>query len=271
MTTAGHRARRARGLPEPAPGAGVPARQRRQAARPVRRLPRRPRRGHRHHRARAGLGHAACRSVAHWQAIRLSVVRGFAAYLHSIDPAARGHPGGPVPPGGVPGHAIPVFRCRDRRADQAAAALRPRLRAATYQTLIGLLAVTGIRVGEAIALDTRTSTPAGTAGGAVRRQVRQARLVPLHPSAVRALARYLQAPATGLHPTPGSPALFVSTAGTRLLHCNVAPDLRRGWPSGAGLTRRSASCRPAHPRSATLLRGRHPARAGTATAPTSRP
>ena len=41
----------------------------------------------------------------------------------------------------------------DELEDLATDMLRPPLRAATYRTLLGLLAVTGIRVGEAIALD----------------------------------------------------------------------------------------------------------------------
>ncbi len=76
-----------------------------------------------------------------WQAIRLSVVRGFAAYLHGIDPSVQ------VPPAGL------IRRGNDRATPYlysdaeigaliaAAAGLRPRLRAATYQTLVGLLAV----------------------------------------------------------------------------------------------------------------------------------
>ena len=76
-----------------------------------------------------------------WQAIRLGVVRGFAAYLHGIDPSVQ------VPPAGL------IRRGNDRATPYlysdaeigaliaAAAGLRPRLRAATYQTLVGLLAV----------------------------------------------------------------------------------------------------------------------------------
>src|SRR6266700_4001347 len=116
---------------------------------------------------------------ANWHAHRLSVVRGFAAYLHTIDPAAE------IPPAGL----IPA---RSRRATPylysgtditaliaAAASLRSRLRGATYQVLIGLLAVTGMRVGEAIRLD---RADLDLAGGVIT--VRQAkfgktRLLPL--------------------------------------------------------------------------------------------
>src|SRR5438094_159064 len=59
-------ARRAGRVPEPAPGAGVPACQRRPAARAVRWLPRSPQPAHRHRRARAPLArYAECRRQAH--------------------------------------------------------------------------------------------------------------------------------------------------------------------------------------------------------------
>ena len=93
-----------------------------------------------------------------WHALRLSAVRGFAAYLRTIDPSTE------VPPADL----IPWRPCRATpylysEADiaaliAAAASLRFQLRVATYQTLIGLLAVTGMRVGEAIRLDRPTST-----------------------------------------------------------------------------------------------------------------
>ena len=68
-------------------------------------------------------------------------------------PADRGPPAGLLP--AVCTRTTPYLYSR---ADitallAAAAALSPPLRAATYQTLIGLLAVTGMRIGEAIALE----------------------------------------------------------------------------------------------------------------------
>jgi hypothetical protein len=81
----------------------------------------------------------------HWLAIRVSVVRGFAAYLHSLDPTVE------VPPAGVihavgPCRATPYLysEAEIRSLIQAAAILRPDLRAATYQSLISLLAVSGL-------------------------------------------------------------------------------------------------------------------------------
>jgi len=88
-----------------------------------------------------------------WHAARLRVVRGFARHLQALDPATE------VPPAGL-------LACRNRRAAPylysaaevsalmaATASLRPALHAATHKTLIGLLAATGLRLGEAIRLD----------------------------------------------------------------------------------------------------------------------
>jgi integrase/recombinase XerD len=89
----------------------------------------------------------------HWQAIRLSVVRGFAAYLHSIDSTAEVIPAGQFRPGVCRATPYLYSDAEIRALIGAAATLQPQLRAATYQTLISLLAISGIRIGEAIGLD----------------------------------------------------------------------------------------------------------------------
>jgi hypothetical protein len=73
---------------------------------------------------------------AHWQAIRLSVVRGFAAYLHSIDPSAEVIPAGLFRPGVCRATPYLYSDAEIGALIDAAAALQPRLRAATYQALI---------------------------------------------------------------------------------------------------------------------------------------
>jgi integrase/recombinase XerD len=84
---------------------------------------------------------------------RLSVARGFARYLQTIDPATQ------VPPSNLLAYrrarpAPYLYGAAELDALlEATDTLRPSLRAATYRTLLGLLAVTGMRVGEAIALD----------------------------------------------------------------------------------------------------------------------
>ena len=95
-----------------------------------------------------------------WWAHRLGVVRGFARHLHATDAANE------VPP-------AQLIVGRSRRANPypyspaditalmtAARSLHSPLRAATFETLIGLLAVTGMRVGEASASTVTTSTGA---------------------------------------------------------------------------------------------------------------
>src|SRR4030095_12111415 len=72
----------------------------------------------------------------------------------------------------------------------ATSTLRTPLRQATLGTLIGLLAVTGIRVGEAIALDRGDLDP--TAGRLLIRYGKfgKSRELVLHPSTLDALRRY---------------------------------------------------------------------------------
>ena len=178
----------------------------------------------------------------HWWAIRVSVVRGFAAYLHGIDPRVQ------IPPTGL-------IRCGTSRATpylysdaeigslmQAAAELQPRLRAATYQTLIGLLAVSGLRIGEAIAAEEQDLDLEHGVLLVRHAKFDKQRLVPLYPSTMRALQGYRQL-RHQLLPRAGSPALFVSTAGTQLLHSNISLTFAQ-LAARAGLTRRSAACRP---------------------------
>lgn len=177
-----------------------------------------------------------------WHALRLSAVRGFATYLRTIDPSAEVPPADLVP--WRPCRATPyLYSDADIAALIAAAAsLRFPLRVATYQTLIGLLAVTGIRVGEAIRLDhTDLDLPDGVL--TVREsKFGKSRLLPLHPTTAEALRGYLRL-RDRLHPHPSAPAVFISPAGTRLLYCNVQATFAR-LARRAGLRPRSASCRP---------------------------
>ena len=178
----------------------------------------------------------------HWRAIRLSAVRGFAAYLHSLDPSAEAIPAGQFRPGVCRATPYLYSPAEISSLITVAAGLQPRLRAATYQTLISLLATTGIRIGEAIGLDD-ADFDAGRELLVIRNaKYGKHRLVPLHPSTARALTCH-----AGLrrqaHPLSASPAFFVSAAGTRLLHSNTGLTFTR-LAGQAGLTRRSASCRP---------------------------
>lgn len=177
-----------------------------------------------------------------WWAHRLSVVRVFAKYVRTLDPMTE-----------VPATDLLPWRCH--RAVpylyspaniiallDAAQALSTPLRRATLSTLIGLLSVTGMRVGEAIALDRgdvdlrhgRLVIQHGKFG--------KSRELVLHESTVDALRRYL-GQRDRLLPAPSSTALLISIAGTRLRYCNVHWTFQR-LVRIAGLTPRSAACRP---------------------------
>lgn len=177
-----------------------------------------------------------------WQSIRLSMVRGLAACLHGTDPSVQ------VPPPGL------ICRGNDRATPYlysgaeisaviaGAGTLRPEFRAVTYQTLVSLLWASGVRIGEALSFD-RGDFDAGQGMLTIRAaKFGKTRLIPLHPTAAAALARY-PALRDEHHLRPASPALFLSGAGTRLRHGNVSLTFAK-LTAQAGLTRRSASCRP---------------------------
>lgn len=121
---------------------------------------------------------------------RLGAVRGFARYLATIDPATQ------IPPAGVFGkqqrHAPFIYTPEQiQRLVRAAGVLHPPLRAATYQALFGLLAVTGMRVREALGL-LRGDVDLVEEVILVRHaKFDRDRLVPLHPSAAAALRGYV--------------------------------------------------------------------------------
>ena len=161
----------------------------------------------------------------HWAA-RLSVARGFARYLQTIEPATE------VPPQAV----FPARRHRPapylwsqqdiHRLLDGARGLRPRLRAATHEALFGLLAVSGMRIGEAVGLD-RDDVAFDTGVITIRHaKFDRTRLVPLHPRTTAALRSYATE-RDRLWPARTSRAFFVSGAGTRLGRSDVAKTLRR--------------------------------------------
>jgi len=177
-----------------------------------------------------------------WAAMRLSVVRRFAQHLSTFDPATE------IPPTDLlpwrARRATPYLYTSDELIAlmTAATTLRTSHRVATYQTLIGLLAVTGMRGGEAIALDRHDFDV--EAGLLIVRHGKfgKARELPLHPSAVAAVNQYVHRQDRP-HAAARTSALLVSTAGTRLLVCNVQRTFRT-LVRGAGLQPHSTACRP---------------------------
>ena len=173
---------------------------------------------------------------------RLSVVRGFARHLQAFDPATE------VPPADL----LPWKECRatpylysddDIAALMGAArALRPRLRAATYETLIGLLKVTGARVGELIRLDRHDVDWDQGVLVITFSKFNKHRELPLHPSTIDALRAYTHK-RDELCADPKTPSFFVSTTGNRLVYVTVQ-QVFAGLTRAAGLHPRSKQCRP---------------------------
>lgn len=151
---------------------------------------------------------------------RLGAARGFAKYLQTVDPTAQ------VPPSGIwptrsPRPAPYLWSKADiTRLLEAARDLTPPLRGATVETLLGLLAVSGMRVGEALHL-TREGVDL-VAGVLLIRDAKfdRERIVPLHPTAIERLRAYA-ARRDQAQPTPTSTAFFVSGNGATLTYSGV--------------------------------------------------
>ena len=154
---------------------------------------------------------------ASW-ALRLTDVRGFARHVANFDPRTE------VPPVGVlPGwkRAKPyVYSDAQINALLAAAlALPPKdgLRRWTYHMLFGLIAVTGMRLSEAMGLE-RHDVDLDTGVLTVRlTKFGKSRLVPLHPTTSAALRSYANRRDGHLGLRCGS-TFFVAEKGGRLLH-----------------------------------------------------
>lgn len=177
-----------------------------------------------------------------WQARRLRVVRGFARHIHEIDPRTEVPPVGLLP--GRNRRPVPyLYSDQDVAALLASArSLSPPLRAATIETLIGLLAVTGLRIGEAMALDRDNVDLVNQTLIVHSSKFNKVRLVPLHASTVEALAAY-DSLRDQLCPSPSGPSFFISTRGTRLAHSTIYLAFRELLRQ-TGLEHPSAARRP---------------------------
>jgi integrase len=150
-----------------------------------------------------------------YQARRLDVVRIFARHLRALDPGTE------VPPEDVLSRRYLRIQPYLYSAEEitalmrAAGGLAPAMRAATWRTLIGLLAVTGMRQGEAcrlgrddVDLETGTLVILDSKFG-------KSRQVFLHPTAVTALRAYDQA-RNRAFPEPDAGTFLVNSRGRPL-------------------------------------------------------
>lgn len=148
----------------------------------------------------------------HYWRQRLSVVPGFARHLATIDPASEVSSRDLLP--GTPQRLAPHIYTEQEIAALIAAAgrLRPPLRAARHQTLIGLLAVTGMRPGEAVAPDRQDINLRDSVLHVRAGKQRKQREVPLHPSTIRALRDYARL-RDARFPEPSTAAFFIGARG----------------------------------------------------------
>jgi len=147
---------------------------------------------------------------------RLGMVRRFAAWHSAMEPRTE------IPPAGLLPHRYQrkkphIYSDEEIEKLLRRAAQLPSpggLRAYTYTTLFGLLAVSGMRVNEALKLD-RPDVDLGHGILTIRRtKFGKSRHVPVHPSTVEALKQYAERRDRVL--AKPIPAFFVSERGTRI-------------------------------------------------------
>jgi integrase len=171
---------------------------------------------------------------------RLSTVRGFAAYRRAVDPNTEVPPRGLLPQS--PRHMKPYLYSEDEiRQILKGARNLPSidgLHPWTYYCLLGLLAVTGMRLGEAVNLQLRDVD--WTQGMLTIRRTKfgKSRLVPLHTSTQKVLARYVKR-RNRLFPGQSDQPLFVSTRGTPFRYLHVIEETFKRLMRRIGI--------PAHP------------------------
>ena len=188
----------------------------------------------------------ATRSKRHsrrYQMERLSIVRGFARHMAARDGQTK----------------VPDMRLLDgghRRQQphiytdkqlwellEAAAKLSTAypLRPYTYTTLLGLLASTGLRISEALGLRKDDVDLAGGVLHIRQTKFRKERLVPMHPSVMRAMRSYADRQ-DGNRSSRSESAFFVGRRGRPLPYTTVRITFRRlvtklGWRSNGTLPR----------------------------------
>jgi integrase len=172
-----------------------------------------------------------------WWATRLSLVRRFAGYLNANDVDVPVIPSG-VLPARKP-RAVPFIYSQDDLDALLVACgrvFRDERIAATMRTAIGLLAATGLRIGEALKLRVGDIDQVNDLL-VIKAAKSGERLVPIHPTTTVALMDYIALPArVSTHPEPDGP-VFVTANGTGYIYVSFQ-DMFRRVREEAGLTPR---------------------------------
>ena len=162
-----------------------------------------------------------------WWATRLSLVRRFAAYLNANGVDVPVIPGGLLP--ARKPRAVPFIYSQDDLDALLAACgqvFGDERIAATLRTVIGLLAVTGLRIGEALNLRV-DDIDTGNDVLVIKAAKSAERRVPIHPTTTAALMRYIALPArTATRPDPHGP-VFVTVKGSGYVYVTFQGMFRR--------------------------------------------
>ncbi len=148
---------------------------------------------------------------------RLEIVRGFAAWLQLIDARTQVPPHGLIPKRQrrpIP-HIYSDLEIASLLAATSQIGRASGLRSATFKTLVGLLVATGLRPGEALALNTKDVNLAGGVLTVRESKFGKSRFVLLDESARVALSQYLTF-RDSVSPCHDTPAFLVTERGSRL-------------------------------------------------------
>lgn len=178
-----------------------------------------------------------------YHAHRLAAIRGFARHLRAMGIPVEVPPSDLLP--NKARRAVPYIYTDAEIAAllDAAGTLRPAHRVATVRTMIGLLAVTGMRRGEAIALDRDDFDP--VTGVLIVRAGKfgKSRELPLHATTVVAVRDYLGRLDRPQPAEPAERALLLGENGRRYSP-NTANHTFRTLAVKAGIRPKSERCRP---------------------------
>jgi integrase len=151
---------------------------------------------------------------ASWRNERLAIIRSFAAHVHADDPQIAEL----IPAGLIPARVVRTVPYLYSPAQivaliRRAECLQPPVKGLTLAAIIGVMASTGIRTAEAVALNISSlDEDHGTIR--VLGKGRKTRLLPVHSSTIAALSSYV-ARTRQLIPATGDGAVFINARGSR--------------------------------------------------------
>ncbi len=159
-------------------------------------------------------------ALATWKSRRLMIVAGYAAYVHcQQESLAQLIPAGLIPARYA--RTPPYIYTADQTLAlmNAASRIRSPLRAATATTVIGLMAVTGMRIGECAQANITDLDVGNNVLTIIGKRGKQ-RYVPVDPSTTLALTSYLRT-SRSLGVVTDPDAFFVNASGRRLRAANM--------------------------------------------------